>query len=376
MFIVEKKYIMIKKTDSLILRLLRASLFKEDFLDEEVKRILPKNDKELKEVLLSAGKQGVSAIVGKQILQLPKEYLSDLPKKSAFFQMVGVVHAVQQNYKRQYNIASAFASALSKKGVKCIILKGISFSTYYNDPSLRECGDCDCYLGNDCKVGDSTAIDLGGQVAFGTYKHSHIHLNGLLIENHRYLTEFNNTKQGKRTELVLQEAIKRGMGQEVWGSSLICPNSHFNVLFLVKHALDEFLAGGITLRMLYDWAALLRADQNKLCWTEIYANMQACGIKRFADLMTAVCIKYFGLRKTAQELEYCNDQWLVDELIEDTLYCGMHPIPRESLTRKSLRVVKRFVRMWHYRKLASENVPTMIWNSFAFSSYLHRNIEL
>lgn len=130
MSIVEKKYIMIKKTDSLILRLLRSSLFKEDFLDEEVKRLLPKNDKELKEVLLSAGKQGVSAIVGKQILQLPKEYLNDLPKKSAFFQMVGVVHAVQQNYKRQYNIASAFASALSKKGVKCIILKGISFSTY------------------------------------------------------------------------------------------------------------------------------------------------------------------------------------------------------------------------------------------------------
>lgn len=86
MSIVEKKYIMIKKTDSLILRLLRASLFKEDFLDEEVKRLLPKNDKELKEVLLSAGKQGVSAIVGKQILQLPKEYLNDLPKKSAFFQ--------------------------------------------------------------------------------------------------------------------------------------------------------------------------------------------------------------------------------------------------------------------------------------------------
>ena len=367
---------MINRTHSLIVSLLRASLTSDGLEDRSIKDLLPQNNDELNTVLLSAGKQGVAALVGDQMLQLPQEWLKYVPKGIAFFQMIGIVYNVRQNYNKQYNIASTFARTLNKKGANCLILKGMSFSTYYNDPTLRECGDCDCYLGDSFEVGNTTAVELGGNVDFGTYKHSHIYLNGFMIENHKYLTEFNNTKRGEKTERILQEAIKRDGGKGINDSYMICPNSHFNALFLVKHALDDFLAGGITLRMLYDWAVLLRAEQSKLNWSEIYADMKACGIKRFADLMTAVCIKYFGLHKTEPNLDYCDNQALVDELMEDTLYHGFHFYPHETLVHKVMRIIKRFGRMWHYRRLASERVPIMIWNSFAFSSYLHRDIEL
>ena len=46
--------------------------------------------------------------------------------------------------------------------------------TYYNNPSQRECVDCNCYLGN---VYDWLE---------DTYKYLYIHLEGLIIESHHY----------------------------------------------------------------------------------------------------------------------------------------------------------------------------------------------
>lgn len=69
------------------------------------------------------------------------------------------------------------------------------------------------------------------------------------------------------------------------------------------------------------------------------------GIKHFADLMVAVCMKYLGLRRIVEKLEYCKEQVLVDELMEDTLYKGVHLAHRESFVKKAKCIMSRFKKL-------------------------------
>ena len=89
---------------------------------------------------------------------------------------------------------------MRKEDIKCIVLKGLALASYYPDFSKREFGDLDCYLiKNENTVaneGDLLAKRLGWNVEEAGYKHSHISYKELLIENHHFLTNFNQTKQG------------------------------------------------------------------------------------------------------------------------------------------------------------------------------------
>ena len=74
--------------------------------------------------------------------------------------------------------------------------------------------------------------------------------------------------------------------------------------------------------------------------------------------------------------ETTDKEALIDEVFYDTIRGGLHIKGKETLPQKTLRILKRFKRMWHYRNLATEKYPVMIWNSFAFSSYIHRKVSI
>lgn len=91
--------------------------------------------------------------------------------------------------------------------------------------------------------------------------------------------------------------------------------------------------------------------------------------------MTSLCVEYLGT-EICPGMELCNDKALVEEVMEDTIAGGIHTKGIETFWKKCIRIARRFVRIWHYRELATESVPRMFWNNFAFSSYLKRNIEM
>ena len=63
-------------------------------------------------------------------------------------------------------------------------------------------------------------------------------------------------------------------------------------------------------------------------------------------------------------------------VLKDTLEDRIHMTQDESIGHKSFRILLRFFRMIYYRDLAIESIPTMIWNTFAFSSYMKRQIYI
>lgn len=301
---------------------------------------------------------------------LESDELEDL-----LYELFGEALQAEYDYNYKFKTASAFAKALKEKGVECRVLKGLSFATYYEHPEHREFGDCDVYLGSGWAVGNEVAVSLGGRYEFGTYKHSHLFLGKLMIENHRYLTDFNGTRQGKKIERILEKAIAEGNGGYIGDSFLIRPNDYFNALFLIRHAHGNFMYGGLTLRMIYDWAAMLKCCGKTLDWGRLYDDLNECRLRNFARLMTSLCVEYLGI-DTCPGMELCEDKALVEEVMQDTLLGGIHTKGVETFWKKCIRIARRFARIWHYRSLATESVPRMIWNNFAFSSYMKRRIEM
>lgn len=286
-------------------------------------------------------------------------------------------------YHKQMKIISSYADALYDKGVDTKVLKGLAFSGYYNDPTRRECGDCDCFLTytGGChsafETGNEVAKSIGGKVEEGGYKHSHIFIHGITLENHHYITDFNATKRGKKMEKLLQNIICNEKGDYINNTRLIRPSSHFNVLMLIKHSLANFLHSGLTFRMVYDWAMILRVEQNNLDWDLIVSELKEHHMLRFTEVLTTICTEYLDLEIINPQVPICKNKNIVEDILHDTFRGDLnHMLPNESFVRKTKRIFRRYYRTWKYRRFATENYLVLIWNSFAFSSYIKRNIFL
>ncbi len=325
-----------------------------------------------KDFLKLAQSHGVASLVTDQLQNFPAE---KRPPKYILMPLVGHLLQQEKRYRWQLQTANMLAEALKEKGVQMKVLKGISFSTYYHKSELRECGDCDIYLGEHFEVGNQVVCDIGGIAERGTYKHSHLLLNGLLIENHRYITDFHGTKKGVKLEQMLQKYAKMP-GSLINGTALVRPNAHFNAIHLLRHAHGNLMLGGMTLRMIYDWTVFLRGEQSNFDCHQLYADLEECGLRKFAEVLTGVSVRYYGLKLTNEKLLSSNDSILVERVLIDTLRDGNYLIPNESFWHKTKRICARFKRMWRFRELAIESVPMMLWNSFAFSSYMKRDIRL
>ena len=372
--------------DYILLAMLRATL-SHDLM--EVEKLLPLEASAWNEVIGKASAHGVSGLLYSVVEQLPK---SLRPPLELLLQLYGLSERRKKNYGHQFHTASLFASALKAKGIEMKVLKGLSFSTYYEHPELRECGDCDCYLSriekgskgssgskagaNGFEVGNKTILEMGGSSEFGSYKHSHLFLNGLMFENHHYITDFNGTQRGKAIELLLEKAIDSSSGNRIGETDMVCPSAYFNALHLIRHAQGNFISEGLILRMIYDWAMLLRVEQEHLDWSQLYSDLEVCGLRQFAEVMTTICVEYLGLRLTVKEVTLCKNKKMVEAVLKDTLGDSIRMTQGESLGHKIIRIMARYGRFWRYRNLAIESVPVMIWNSLAFSSFMKRNISL
>lgn len=78
-----------------------------------------------------------------------------------------------------------------------------------------------------------------------------------------------------------------------------------------------------------------------------------------------------GLLALAEQAE----PQMVDDVLADIM--GEQPaIYVDGLWHRVKRILRRFRRMWKLRLLASESYPRMVWNTFAFSSYMKREVGI
>lgn len=314
--------------------------------------------------------QGVTAVVFDFVKTLPK---SEAPDMALLMAWLSAATGVEQSMGRMQIKAEGFAEEMEKRKIHVVVLKGRAFAQYYPNPLHRECGDLDCYLMGKQEEGNLAVVELGGKVEEAGYKHSHLSYKGLTIENHRFFTDFNNTPTGILTERVLDELMQEEH-TNIGNSKLRCPSANFNALFLLKHAQGHFIDEGIRMRHVLDWALFLKGEQENVDWSRVLPILEATRTAQFAGVMTAIVVQHLRINihnKGLLDLSECAEQRLVDAVLADIL--GEQPaIYVDGLWHKTKRIFRRFWRMWKFRSLASESYPRMVWNAFAFSSYVSK----
>ena len=346
--------------------------------------------------------QGVTALVFDKLESLPAEVA---PPKQLMLQWFSHTLSIGKQMERKYLVAADFAERLAAANIPVVVLKGFAIAAYYPQPLHRECGDLDCYMLGKMAEGEAVAASFGAVVEEANYKHSHIKYKGLTIENHKYFTSFNNTARGKGTEAALKQLIFAQAPARWDNSALLRPNATFNALFLAKHALRHFIDEAICLRHIMDWALFLKAEAANVDWQLLRPHLEASRVLLFAQLLTRISLRHLGLPASTPLPDWlsggcggsatasascsgsaadagssadCGDgaerlaRW-EEMLLADTF--GGHPsMAGETFFMKCKRILRRFRRIYRFRDLADETPATLIWNVFAFSSYLHRKL--
>lgn len=313
--------------------------------------------------------QGVVAIIFDAIKSIPKEMA---PPKAITLKWFSNALSIEQQMKKKEAVAIEFAEKLSDRGVQIVVLKGLAYASYYPNPYHRESGDLDCYLLGQKELGDKVTLEIGGRMEEAGYKHSHLYYKGLTIENHNFLTSFDNTKSGVKTERLLQNCIKEGYCY-IGDTKLLNPSADFNALFLIKHAQRHFIKEGICVRHILDWAFFLKAESKNINWNKVLSIMAECRILEFAKVMTRLCVEKLGM---SVEIEELASPMRISDAVLDDILDEQPDLFHENFTQKIKRIMRRFYRMWKFRSLADESYGRLVWNSLAFSSYLKRNPKL
>lgn len=314
-------------------------------------------------------KQGVVAIIFDAIKAIPKEFA---PPKAITLRWISHALSIEDQMKKKERVAIEFAEELSKRDIQTTVLKGLAYASYYPNPYHRESGDLDCYLMGKKEEGDKITVEIGGKMEEAGYKHSHLYYKGLTIENHNYLTSFDNTRLGIRTEHLLQELISQGY-RPMGNTKLQNPSADFNALFLIKHAQRHFIKEGICVRHLLDWAFFLKAESQNVNWDKVIQQMKECRILEFAKVMTRLCIERLGVNVDIEE--FSSPMKITDAVLADIL-SEQPDLFHENFAQKICRIIRRFYRMWKFRSLADESYCMLVWNSLAFNSYFKRNLKL
>lgn len=279
--------------------------------------------------------------------------------------------------KRKLKLEQELNQKMLNKGISLIVLKGTAFSQYYPKPESRECGDLDCYMFGKKEDGDAAVVAIGGRKVGEDNKHSVLMYKGLPIENHKYFTSFENTKNGIKTEKVLQ-SLSKEEPHFINSTNLLSPSHNFNAFFLIKHANRHFIKEGISLRQLLDWFFIIRSKENEVDWEKVFSMLRDCRLYNFSCVLTKLCIDYLGLDVTAQPLRDAasnGDSVLTAKVLDDIL--SEHPsVFNKHIIKRAKRIFRRMRRMWTFRALADETYIRLLWNSFIYNSFIKTEMKM
>ncbi len=274
---------------------------------------------------------------------------------------IGEVLQIEQRNQQQTAVMNDLAEKWIQSGCRIMVMKGQANGSFYPQPLHRPPGDIDCYLFNDYVLGNEIALNAGADVDESWYKHSVIRYRGEIFENHQY---FVHTREGKRSKL-LQKELSETLNADKWehfpDSNICLPPAQWNAMFLTYHACAHFITEGLRLKQVLDWAMFLQKEQEKLDWVQFYAFCDRHHLHRFADAITAICVKHLGIQISNPVITI--ESPYADKLLQSALYDDDYIYGAgESRWGGRWHLVKSlFKYRWKYEEIYEESVWKQLW---------------
>lgn len=276
-----KETIISTSTTRQLLSLLRASLWQTS-----VDTAPFQSDVDWDAIITLALQQTVGALVIKAALSLPPDLL---PPREWRHKALSFIERNKRTHLLLNNCVAEAQHQLKEADIPTVLLKGQAYAQAYPDPTLRQCGDIDLYVGDEnyrkayeatCKFGwQSTEEFLPKSKHYGCY------LNGVRIELHRLAAELSSPSANRK---FLDWSKNKGL-------TATNTTPTFDVIFVFLHLYHHFINGGIGLRQVCDWVMLLHRHAKDLDYTELTLRLKEFQLLKAWQYFTPIAVVYLGL---------------------------------------------------------------------------------
>jgi hypothetical protein len=265
-------------------------------------------------------------------------------------------------------LAGKIEDVIRQNGVKCLLLKGLSLAKYYCRPETRKFLDIDLYAPGAEKEIDQAFEAKGVKVDTDFYRHSHMTLGGVLVENHHCLLDIRGRERLRALDADLKQMAQMHL-DSFDGPGLYYPDARFSLIFNLHHAMSHFIYEGISFKFLVDWVYFLRRERDLLSTDQTAVSLREHGLLKFAAVMTKVCVDHLGLQKAdvpmcIQEEMLTLKQPLVERFIDD-LFRPYEQIHRSNIISERIHSVVRIIKAaWKPKAFLGQSAIGFVWDKF------------
>lgn len=318
---------------------------------------------------------GVAPLVGDALESVPSELR---PQGKVLMQFISASMAASRYYEKLRGLSEKLGKVMVKNDIKCLLLKGFSLAEYYPRPELRKFLDVDLYAPKESHKIDEVFKGMGVNVDTDFYRHSHMTLGGVLVENHHCLLDVRGRKR-----MADLDADLMAMAQERLASSdgpgLYYPDARFSLIFNLHHAMSHFVYEGISFKFLVDWVLFLRREKELSAGKQTAGDLRRHGLLKFAAVMSEVSVRHLGLAlEDVPECIRAEMEGLKPGVVErftDDLFRPYEPSHRDNLLVERLNNVRRIIKAsWKPKEFLGQSAFGFVWGKF-MPILLGRNFE-
>ncbi len=212
---------------------------------------------------------------------------------------------------------------LSKAGIPYVILKGAASGAYYPRPVLRSYGDVDFLVREeDISRSDALLIDNGFRSRPGHDEHP-FHQSYAKqkkpYELHWGVGGVPSDERGDPLRAFFSDLIDSAVPMTGEAGTFMAPTPRHHAVILLLHTANHLRYSGIGFRHICDWAVFLHKEKELLA-EMAQTTLPGLGLRRFAQILTALCASCFSLE--LPEWAFGTDPLQVKELLEDIMTSG------------------------------------------------------
>lgn len=244
-----------------------------------------------------ADHQTITGLIAEVVPYLPE---SAQPSPQEKLRLHSRVTKVYQSHALLNRKVAEVKSLMDANGISSVLFKGQGMALNYSNPLSRQCGDIDLYVGDRYFVQAMNLLEPDkehGVRKYARQKHFNVNSEGVAIELHRVAEILPDRRANDlfRTWTVQSLEHSELRKVEIYGTEINLPPVDFDALYIMNHAWQHFMQGGIGLRQLCDWAVYLHRFHRQIDQTVLEENLKRFGLKRAWQIFASFVIIYLGL---------------------------------------------------------------------------------
>ena len=309
-----------------------------------------------------AAKHGLSGVLVDGVERLPK---GQRPPKPVLLQWIGeTLQGFEYRYELYLRTIAEMAAFYNEHGFKMMVLKGYACSLDWSKPEHRPCGDIDIWQFGKQMEADAVLVkEKGIKIDKDRHHHTVFYWRDFMVENHYDFINVRHNKENPELEKIFKELGKDdSYFVDVYGEKVYLPSPNLHALFLLRHTMAHFVATGITLRQLMDWAFFANAHAKEIDWLWLEGVLEKFGMRRLYDLFNAICIEDLGFSvKLFPRVQF--EPMLKERVLKDILEPEYNNDLPENFLRRVVYKWKRWkANGWKYELCYTESRSSAFWH--------------